>query len=209
MADVRDDLHLSALGARDVDEAVAVHRRAFPGFFLSRLGPSVLRLFYEGFVDRVDTVAVAARDAGGTLLGTAVGPLEPDSFYGRLIRRRAVRFGLASLGFALRNPGEIPRIIRALRYRGGHRPEGPLALLSSISVDPAGQGRGVGRRLLAEWEARVRAAGRGGAYLSTDAIGNDATIGFYRSCGWIVESRFRTPEGREMVVFVRRWSTRT
>jgi GNAT superfamily N-acetyltransferase len=54
--------------------------------------------------------------------------------------------------------------------------------LRGMAVDPRVQGTGVGRRLLAEAEDRLRAAGAPGLW----ANARDAAIGFYERAGWAV-----------------------
>jgi ribosomal-protein-alanine N-acetyltransferase len=57
------------------------------------------------------------------------------------------------------------------------------AELITIAVDPAGQRRGTGRRLLADFEAAAHGAGAGTAFLEV-AADNVAGLGLYRAAGW-------------------------
>ena len=49
------------LARRDVRELAALHRRAFPDFFMSTLGEPFLRQFYSGFLNDPTGIAVIAR----------------------------------------------------------------------------------------------------------------------------------------------------
>lgn len=188
----------AAVQPQDIETLARVHREAFPGFFLSRLGEPFLVQFYRGFLDDDSAVTVVARAADGRVIGAAVGTTEPDGFFRRLLRRRWRQFGLEAARCALRSPATAPRLLRAVRYRGGDKPPDAGALISSICVIPSAKGTGLGRRLLSEWSAAARRAGAEQAFLTTDAEGNDAVNRFYRAEGWTLSDTFRTPEGRVM-----------
>ena len=189
------------LAADSIPRVVDIHVQAFPSFFLSRLGPRVLRLFYEGFLGRDDVVAIQAV-MNGRVVGVAVGPMRPDGFFKDLIRRDLIRFGFASLGFMCSHPLEISRVLRAVRYRGGSS-RGEGALLSSIAVAPEYQGLGIGVALLHGWEEAARGHGCVGAQLTTDLEKNEATIEFYLRHGWQKTGSFQTREGRKMLMLSR------
>jgi ribosomal protein S18 acetylase RimI-like enzyme len=187
----------------DVNEIVNVHVRAFPGFFLSFLGPRFLREFYSAFLCEDTGIALVAEGpADGRIFGFVVGTAQPDGFFKRLLMRRWWAFCFASASALIRKPGTAPRIFRALLYRG-EAPKGPKrALLSSIAVGPGQQGSGLGRALVAAWVDEARKRGATGCYLTTDAESNDAVNRFYVKCGWQVESTYVTPEGRRMNRYV-------
>ncbi|WP_420174345.1 GNAT family N-acetyltransferase [Luteococcus sp. OSA5] len=188
----------TALHAADIDDVVALHRRAFPDFFLSQLGPNFLAQFYKGFLTDPTSVTVVAHGEDGRVLGAVVGTTQPAGFFSRLLKRRLVGFAAASAQAAIQDPKRIPRLARGILYRGeaGDRVEG--ALLSSICVDPDTQGSGVGRALIDAWCEAARLRGARHAFLTTDAKNNEATNGFYQSNGWELTKEFSTPEGRAM-----------
>jgi ribosomal protein S18 acetylase RimI-like enzyme len=185
----------------DVPAAVKVHLAAFPSFFLSFLGPRFLRLLYSEFATDPACVALVA-EADGRVAGAVAGPLQPAGYFSRLVKRRWFAFALASSGAVLRKPLIIPRLFRALFYRGEAPTGKSRALLSTIAVDPAVQGAGIGRKLVAAWLAEVQSRGASGAYLTTDAEGNDAVNRFYQQLGWQLEHTWLTPEGRRMNRYV-------
>ena len=202
------DYHLiSEIETVDLDEIVALHIRSFPEFFLSKLGPKVLRVFYSEFVHCTDTVAVKAT-RGRDIVGVAVGPLHPEAFFRDLIRRRWMALGLGAMTFVLTHPTQGLRVIRAVRYRGSAA-DVPGALLSAICVDPSARCAGVGRRLLRTWEAAALQHGAKFAHLTTDEVENDEVIRFYKSVGWSIHSRYTTPERRSMLVLARTLSGNT
>lgn len=189
-----------ALASEDIKPLAQLHRRAFPGFFLSSLGEPFLEEFYRGFLGDATAVSVVARREGA-IEGAAVGTLQPAAFFARLLRRRWLGLIAASIRAVLAQPAALPRLVRAVRYRGGS--EGALngALLSSICVDPTSRTRGVGGSLLTAWVEQVRAAGADRAFLTTDAKANDAVNSFYISHGWSRSREFTTKQGRDMFCY--------
>lgn len=143
------------LTAADAKPLATLHRRAFPGFFLSHLGEPFLRQFYLGFVDDETAVTVVARDELGEPYGVTVGTTHPAGFFSRLLLRRLMGFVFASAAAVLRDPRTFPRIISAVRYRGDTAPGHDGALLSSICVYPAWSGGGVRSTLLSAWRHRA------------------------------------------------------
>jgi ribosomal protein S18 acetylase RimI-like enzyme len=183
----------------DVRPLARLHRRAFPAFFLSSLGESFLEEFYRGFLDDPTAVTVVGRGPDGAVHGAAVGTSSPAAFFARLLRRRWRGFVSASLRAVLRQPLVAPRLLGAVRYRGGADSPTSGALLSSICVDPDRRTQGLGGQLLLAWTQRASAAGARTAFLTTDADGNDAVNAFYQKHGWLASQRFTTPQGRAMI----------
>lgn len=196
---------LGQLSPTDAPQLAVLHQTAFPGFFLSNLGETFLRQFYLGFLGDKTAVTVIAHDSTGTVIGAVVGSTDPNGFFGRLLRRRLAGFAFASATAALRHPSTIPRLLRAIKYRGDS-PRGQGALLSSICVDPATRTQGLGRNLLAQWELQARLQGARHAFLSTDADGNERVNAFYQRAGWTVASTYKTREGRLMNLYGKKLS---
>lgn len=200
MAPSASDAVLRAMRPEDVPAVVRLHRRAFPGFFLSSLGPAFLRLLYDGILADPDGVAsVAVR--GEELSGFVAGVLEQRGFYSRLIRRRKWRFAVASLPALLRRPRIALRLLRALRAPARTEESSAAACLMSIAVDPASEGGGIGAGLVEEFCRRAAAGGASVLCLTTDRDANDRTNAFYRHLGFTIARTFQTPEGRAMNEF--------
>ena len=196
------------MAASDVRDLARMHRQAFPDFFLSTLGEPFLVQFYGGFLKDETAVSVVARDEDGMPLGAVVGTTEPSGFFGRLLKHRWPGFALASARALLRDPTAASRLMRAVRYRGEAPAGEGGALLSSICVDPAAQGGGIGRLLVDEWTRVAAAKGAHEAFLTTDAIGNDAVNGFYQARGWTLTDTRQTREGRLMNRYTKRLDAR-
>lgn len=191
------------LSAADARAAGSLHRAAFPDFFMTSLGPRFLDLFYATVAADESTVCLAAVEPGcSRLTGLAVGPLHPAGFFRRVLARRLLSFATAAALAAVRHPSRVPRLFRALRYRGD-APEGPeRALLSSIAVSPDVRGRGVGAALLRAWVDEAARRGAPGCYLTTDQADNATVNRFYLRAGFRLQSTTRTPEGRALNRYV-------
>lgn len=189
------------MAREDLARVVAIHRAAFPNFFLSFLGPRFLRVFY-GFIAGEGIAIVALTD--GQLAGFVAGVANPRLFYRRLMKRRFARLVLAIVPIVLRHPSTLARVSRRARQRtsaGNHEPAG--AELMSLAVDPGQEHRGIGRALVAAFAGHLAASGERCLWLTTDAADNDRVIRFYESQGFLRSREFVTAEGRPMVELTR------
>lgn len=162
--------------ASDLDSVVRVHRQAFQGFFLDRMGPAFLKQYYATVLDYPDSVALAAEQAG-EVVGFATGFKNPAAFYAHF-RARRLRFAPAILSAVLRRPMLIRLVLRnALRVEGGGGPDPRSGELSSIGV--AARRGGVGSRLLSAFCEEMFRKGADRIILSTDEAENDTIRSFY------------------------------
>lgn len=186
-------------GGPAADALAGLHLEAFPGFFLTSLGRRFLRLLYAGFMSAPEAICLVAEDNGDTL-GFAAGTVNPAGFFRRLLRQRALAFALAAFPGLVRNPLFAARkCLGALFYRG-ETPAGlpEAALLSSLAVSPAAQGRGVGQALVAAFVEDIRRRGGKTVYLTTDENENERTNRFYARCGFVLLDTFNRPGRRTM-----------
>ena len=185
------------MSSGDIESVVALHRRAFPGFFLCFLGDRFLREFYTGIA--LDPFAIPLlAESDGSPLGFAVGASEPASVYRRLIKRRWWRFAMAALPAVVRKPAIVFRLLRALRKPSKSCSDPATVELMSIGVEPTFQGAGVGHALLRAFLIEALVHGAVTVILSTDAENNDAVNHFYQAAGFQLERDFYSPQGRHM-----------
>lgn len=187
----------------DIDAIVGVHIKAFPGFFLTMMGPGFLRELYRGFL--VDSSSIILVAEGREILGFVVGSCAPAEFFAQLRRRRGLVFLIRALPALLTYPRLVLRkLVSALVYKGDKIDDLENgALLSSIGVLPEARGHSVGKTLLAEFQNIAFSKGRSYIYLTTDALENDAVNGFYKANGFIVESDFLQSGGRRMYRYIK------
>jgi ribosomal protein S18 acetylase RimI-like enzyme len=195
-------VRLRSMAEADVPAVVDVHRRSFPDFFLTFLGPRFLRLLYREILREDGRGAFVAEDGAGRVVGFVAGVDRQVGFYRRLARRRWPAFALAAAAAALRRPSTIPRLFRALGRSKAGREAAAQALLMSIAVAPEVEGRGVGRALVAEFIEAMKRRGAAAVSLATDREGNDRVNRFYLGLGFRVARTYPTPEGRRMNEYV-------
>jgi ribosomal protein S18 acetylase RimI-like enzyme len=196
--------HVRSASPGDVAPLIAVHEAAFPGFFLTRMGPGFLRQLYGGFVEEAGGICLIA-ERQGKVAGFVAGTTSPRLFFSRLLRRRWAAFMLASLPPLARHPLLVGRrLLGALTYRG-ERPDhlDGGALLSSIAVTPSFSGSGVGATLVESFANLARERGARSIYLLTDRDSNEATRAFYVRCGFAADTTIQKADGRRMERYVR------
>ena len=120
---------VTPLSSAHIDAVVEIHLKAFPDFFLSFLGPRFLREFYASFLVDTQGMGFVASAPDGRILGVIVGPIDPTGYFKRLMKRRWWAFCLASLSAVLKRPYCMPRLFRAVFYRG----ESPSGIYSGAS----------------------------------------------------------------------------
>lgn len=195
-------INIASLSSFHIESVVDIHLSAFPKFFLSFLGPRFLREFYKSFLLDSNGIGYIATAPDGQIIGVVVGPVDPRGYFKRLLKRRWWAFCMASIVAVLKKPSCIPRLFRAVFYRG-ESPSGPTrALLSSVAVDPNMQRGGIGKELVKHWMIEARRRGALGCYLTTDADDNDKVNAFYKSLNWRIENTYTTPQGRRMNRYV-------
>lgn len=188
--------------AGDLDSIVDAHIRAFPGFFLTRLGPRFLWLLYRGFAEDESGIMLVARN-DSTICGFVAGTTTPEKFFSRL-RRQWPAFLLASAAASIRAPGLVVRKLAGAAFYRGEAPVAiaNAALLSSIGVPSEFAGRGLGKTLLAAFCEAARTGGCRYVYLTTDRDENPAVNRFYEAFGFSLEGTFAKPGNRWMNRYV-------
>lgn len=186
--------------AGDVAHMIDVHRQAFPGFFLTMMGPRFLHLMYSGFLSHPTGISLVAcaRDKPSELLGFVVGTTHPQGFFSQLLKQRWFAFGLAALWPLMRRPSLVfVKLWSALFYRGESLPDqSDAALLSSLGVIPALQGQRIGQQLVNAFLAHAQSAGATAVYLTTDQSDNAKANQFYCRLGFEPAGTCKRPHGR-------------
>lgn len=197
-------MNIREVQARDIEQMVSVHLAAFPGFFLTMLGPAFLRLLYRGFINNQDGVCFIAENKGG-IIGFVAGTINPEDFFANMLRRYWWAFTLASMPALLRSPIFFgKRLVRAVWYRGDMPKSSKRgALLSSIAVTPEASRSGVGKRLIEKFCQEIMNAGEDYVYLTTDQAENESVNTFYKKQGFYIESSFEKSPGRWMYRYIK------
>jgi ribosomal protein S18 acetylase RimI-like enzyme len=194
--------------ARDLDGILRVHESAFPGFFLTSLGPSFLRMLYAGFISESSGVLLVGEAPQGSIVGLLAGARSPQGFFRLLRRHQGLAMGLAALPGLLRHPIRVAqRLVVAISYRGDEVPGlDDYWLLSSLGVAKNCVGSGIGGKLVERFCDTARTEGAAGVYLLTDGDNNEATLSFYAKHDFLIHSERDRHHGRRMLTLAKSFS---
>lgn len=178
----------------DLDAVARLHVAAFPDSVLGQLGLEAVRRSYQwqmtGPHDLTALVAVRSDEVvgflfGGVFRGSTIGFLKTQRWFlvKQVVLHPAVlvraagwnRLGLAARLLARRSPTPLPEQPEAV-------PRSSFGVLA-IAVDPATQGAGVGRLLMAEASSRAVDQGFESMHLTVNPS-NENGLAFYQSLGW-------------------------
>jgi len=173
----------------DIPAVAEVHAAAFPKFFLTLLGPALLRTYYRTVLE-FDTGRLFVADDARRAVGFVAGFADPGRFYASLARKPWRFAGPLAVGLLCR-----PWLVARILTRAGHvvargrRSRNPQATsgrfeLSSLAVHPAAQNRGIGRRLVTALVESARNSDATVVSLTTDALDNAAVNAFYARSGF-------------------------
>ncbi len=195
----------------DISAVVEVHRRAFPEAFLTLLGGRFLAAYYSLLLGYAGgALLVAERE--NRLAGFAAGCLAPEQFHA-LMRAAKPLLGSAALGGLVRRPSLLPRLLANYRRTApAKRPATAAstadAELTSLAVDPADAGHGLGSALVEALAAKLADGGAATLELTTDAAGNEGARRFYERLGFRVAGRYSPYSGRTLLRYQRTLSGR-
>ena len=174
--------------AADAREVAELHHAELTGL-LRDLGPRAIDAYYRGAVASGSVIALVDRD-GARLRGFVSGSVHPKRVRGAALRAHpfSTLSGL-TLGL-LRRPAALGALVRSFRGpdEGSYDPHVPE--LTYIATAPEHRGSGLGRRLVAAFEAALAARGAHAYELSVD-VGNAGAIGFYEGLGFVAAGRYR------------------
>jgi hypothetical protein len=166
-----------------LDEVAKVHAVAFKGFFLTLMGESFLRHYYNSVLDYQKSIALVAVDANSQIIGLAVGFKDPSEFY-RHFRQYRVRMLPAMAMGLMRRPWLLLMILRNAARVGKdvHHETGHVVELASICTIV--QKRQVGSSLLKAFMLRAQEIDASDVTLTTDELDNLAVRNFYELHGF-------------------------
>ena len=183
-----------------IRELAALHRRAFPDFFLTQLGEPFLQVLYKGYLeDRQSGIIVA--EENNNIIGFIAYSYDYPGFYKGLLKRKIVQFAWHSFWAAVRRPSFIKRLLGAFKKSETVVKNERYVELASICVDPHVERMGIGSKLIDYLKNKVDYKTYSYINLETDEKNNENAIKFYEKNGFIKERQFVTPEGRSMIEF--------
>jgi ribosomal protein S18 acetylase RimI-like enzyme len=199
-------VHVQHATLQDLPALASLHAMAFPGFFLTLMGPRFLKRLYRRYVIDPRAIALLAfREKAESPVGFVVGTKHTEVFFRNALLCDGFWLALFAIPALIGHPKRVlERLISALLYRGERPAEVPDAwLISSIAVAPNASRSGVGSTLIEQFVQSVRISGAAHIYLLTDVNNNEAVIKFYLRLGFNRHHDIHRPNGRRMVVLVR------
>lgn len=186
-----------ATDAGIIKELAVLHKKAFPNFFLTQLGEPFLRTLYQGYLDDADSGIIIAEESG-KVLGFIAYSNAYSKFFKELIKHKIVPFAWCSFLAILRHPSFSKRLLSAFTKGASVARTEKYVELASICVDPAMEGRGIGRALIDYLKSAVDFSVYAYISLETDATDNSAVNQFYLKNGFVLEREYTTQQGRRM-----------
>ena len=174
-----------------------LHMKAFPDFFLTKLGFSFLSTLYTGYAEDADSGIIVA-EVKGKIIGFIAYSNDYARFYKGLIKHHIIRFAVCSAFAAIRHPSYIKRLLGAFKKSDSVVKVEKYVELASICVDPRVKSKGLGTALIDYLKKLVDFNEYKYINLETDADGNDAVNKFYVKNGFVLSRQYETTEGRRM-----------
>jgi ribosomal protein S18 acetylase RimI-like enzyme len=187
----------------DSHDIVDIHIEAFSDFFLTSLGKSFLRVYYESLIKHKDGVAICAVNELSEIVGFCVGTTNSDGFHKRLIISNLFQFGIQFLVLLIKKPGSLVRLFTNMEKVPLKKTEGMVAELLSIGVRKSAAGTGVGSALVKQFEAELIKRKSSIVTLTTDFYNNEKVINFYRNIGFEIHGYFITYPDRKMYKMIK------
>lgn len=194
------NIKIRKLNAPDKSQLARIsrlHMKAFPDFFLTKLGFSFLNTLYTGYAEDADSGIIVA-EAKGKIIGFIAYSNDYARFYKGLIRHHIVKFAVCSAFAAIRHPSYIKRLLGAFKKSDSVVKAEKYVELASICVDPRVKSKGLGTALIDYLKELVDFNKYEYINLETDANGNDAVNRFYVKNGFVLSRQYITNESRKM-----------
>lgn len=173
-------IQLIKLNKEHTTQIVEIHKNAFPGFFLTELGPKVLEVFYTSLMRETNTIVWGvAKD--NLLIGFFAASKYTNGLYLRIFIKNIYIFFFPLIFSFIRNPNLLLRMVISFRSSNEHNvPKNCTSSLLSICVSPNESGKGIGKMLLDKLENELIICNIVSYYLTTDADNNESTNIFYK-----------------------------
>lgn len=190
----------------DLEQLVDVHFSAFSGFFLTSLGRNFLIQYYKIYIKYSHIAFVAEVD--NSIEGFVVGSNSSVDFYNDL-KKEAVCFfipilmNIVNIHLFRKIWSRFFSIFLKRKVNNSIKAYENLNELTSIGVNQNDKNRGLGSKLLAEYEDYCIRNNISGITLTTDADDNDKVLNFYKKFGYSIDQQFAQDHKRNMYSLVK------
>jgi ribosomal protein S18 acetylase RimI-like enzyme len=180
----------------DADVSAALHAGQISQGFLSALGPGFLRRLYRR-IGRSPGSFLLMAVSQGTSVGFVAGSTDVAGLYRSFLFHDGIPAGLRAAGSLVTGWRRVLDTLGHATAGGTGTGRGPELL--AIAVDPAWQGRGVGRLLVTSFLEEVGARGADAAHVVVGA-GNRSAVSLYEQAGFVAVGRFELHAGTESLL---------
>ncbi|MEN9337587.1 MAG: hypothetical protein RLZZ500_2574 [Bacteroidota bacterium] len=196
-------MQLRVLNTSDVPKIAEIHLQAFKGFFLTSLGKRFIETYYAASIKGRTSICVGLFDEEGNLIGFATGTSQSAGFHKAVLLQNFLHFTISLLMVLMNRPLAIVRLIKNLNKKYNKIDDKQYAELLSIALLPSCIGLGYGKILLEAFEKKARDRQVAKIALTTDSIGNDKVIEFYKSHQYEVYYEFIGYPNRKMLKMIK------
>lgn len=182
----------------DIETIVSIHVASFRDFFLTSLGRSFLKTYYESYLKCPSAVLLCAIENDSTV-GFAAAAINSRSFNKKLIIHNLFNYLWQAIRLSFTRPSVILRLIKNIEKKSASVDDsGDYSELFSIAVSPNFQNRGIGKQLLVRVEDIAKESGAQRLSLTTDYYNNAKALNFYKTYGFQVFYDFTSYPNRRM-----------
>ena len=180
-----------------------IHRVAFKDFFLTTLGKRFLNTYYSSGLKSTESISICAVDENDQIIGFSMGCTQAKGYHKRLVKQNFIEFLLQGIAFLFSKPNALWRLAKNMEKNKITHDDGNYAELLSIAVLPNAKGVGIGKKMIAQFEAEAKSRGCTKIALTTDFYNNDDVIAFYKKIGYGVFYEFTTYPNRKMYKLIK------
>jgi ribosomal protein S18 acetylase RimI-like enzyme len=102
--DTAEAVRYQRMEPQHLKQVATLHEASFPGYYLTKLGPSFLSAMYGWYVEAPEAIAYVALDDHDRVVGFVAGTSSAESYHRSLFRRRAAALLLALAGRLVAHP---------------------------------------------------------------------------------------------------------
>lgn len=187
----------------DYQAIAKIHKKSFDGFFLTELGDEFLELYYKTVLNSEETFAVCALDENSQLIGFATGCKNSIGYNKRLLLNNFLSYLFFIIKYLLIKPSKLYRLIKNFSKKAYKFDDGNYCELYSIAVLHDFKNKGIGDKLINQFENIAKKNKVSKITLTTDYFNNDYVIQFYKNKGFIIYYDFYTYPNRRMYKLIK------
>lgn len=181
-----------------INNIINIHKEAFPGFFLTKLGDSFLKVYYKSVIKNGSSLFVGAFNQN-ELVGFCCTAIVSKNFNKVIIRDNLIVFTFLGLKLLITNPRYLYGLFRNMTKKSSSvQDRSDYAELLSIAVLNKYQGFGYGQKMIQYAEYELIKLNRSQLSLTTDLHNNEKTINFYQKLGYKILYEFTAWPNRKM-----------